>query len=70
MAYYATADLLSANPEDSQEFKRSVMFNQRRQGEVDTYIDERKKPIAGRNLRARAVVWSKLENMPYFAEQV
>lgn len=69
LCYYAAADLLSSNPEDSQEFKRAQMFNQRFKSEWETYIDERKKPVAGRNLRARAVVWSKLENMPYFAEQ-
>jgi len=69
LAYFAAADLLSNNPEDSVEFKRSQAMAQRFEREVQTYIDERKKPIAGRNLRARAVVWSKLENMPYFAEQ-
>jgi hypothetical protein len=68
LSYYAAADLLSANPEDSMEFKRSQSFEQRFNGEVKTYIDERKKPIAGRNLIARAVVWSKLENMAYISE--
>ena len=68
LAYYSAADLLSSNPEDSQEYKRSVMFQQKFDYEVNTYIDNRKRPIAGRNLRARPVVWSKLENMKYVSE--
>ncbi|MHA1962875.1 MAG: phage adaptor protein [Candidatus Thorarchaeota archaeon] len=68
LAYFAAADLLANNPEDSMEFKRAGVFDQKFEREVQTYIDERKRPMAGRNLRARAVVWSKLDNMQYFAE--
>lgn len=68
LAYFAAADLLANNPEDSMEFKRSQMFDAKFNREVETYINQRKRPIAGRNLRARAVVWSKLENMQYFSE--
>ncbi len=66
--YYCAADLLSSNPEDAVEFKRSQKFEGKFEKEIKTYIDERKKPMSGRNLRARAVVWSKLENMSYFSE--
>jgi hypothetical protein len=68
LAYFAASDLLANNPEDSMEFKRAGVFSKKFKDEIDTYIDERKKPIAGRNLRARAVVWSKLDNMGYFSE--
>jgi hypothetical protein len=68
LAYYAAADLLSSNPEDSQEYKRSVMFQGRFDHEIDTYIRQRKKPIAGRDMRARPSVWARLENMSYYSE--
>ena len=68
LSYFAAADLLSSNPEDSMEFKRAQSFAQMFKAEIDSYIDNRKRPIAGRNLRARPVVWSKLENMQYFSE--
>jgi hypothetical protein len=69
LAYFAAADLLSSNPEDAVEFKRSQVFAQRFEKEIETYIDQRKRPIAGRKLRARPDVWSQLENMAYFSEQ-
>jgi len=66
LAYFAAADLLANNPEDSVEFKRSQVFSQKFEKEIDTYIDERKRPLSGRNLSARPVVWSKLRNMDWF----
>jgi hypothetical protein len=68
LAYFAAADLLSSNPEDSVEFKRSQTFAQRFKGEIDTYIDQRKRPLAGHNLRARPVVWNWQQNMQYMKE--
>ena len=68
LAYFAAADLLSSNPEDAVEFKRSQIFAGRFESEVQTYIDQRKRPTSGRKLRARPDVWSQLENMQYFSE--
>jgi hypothetical protein len=68
LAYFAAADLLSSNPEDSMEFKRSQVFAQRFKAEIDTYIDERKRPIAGHNLRAKAMVWGWQQSMPFYKE--
>jgi hypothetical protein len=62
-AYYAAADLLSNNPADSAEYQRAqgllAFFNR----EVMTYIDKRKRPFAGKNLRAKSHAWSWLESM-------
>jgi hypothetical protein len=66
LAYYAVSDLLSNNPEDSAEFKRSQAYEQRFYNEIETYIDKRKKPLAGHNLRTKAAVWSWVENMPFY----
>lgn len=65
LAYFAAADLLSNNPEDSMEFKRAGVFDKRFEREVQIYLKERKDPMSGRNLRARAVVWSRYEGMDY-----
>lgn len=66
LIYFAVADLLSNNPEDSAEFKRSKEYEKRFQLEVNAYIDNRKRPIAGQNLRAAAMVWNWQQNMPFY----
>lgn len=66
LIYYATADLLANNPEDSQEMKRSLMFQQKFEAEVKTYIDRRKRPIAGLHLRAEANAWNYLEQQDWY----
>jgi hypothetical protein len=66
LAYFAAADLLSSNPEDSVEFKRSQVFDKKFKEEWNTYIDERKRPLAGHNLRAKPVVWNWQQNMQYY----
>lgn len=66
VSYYAAADLLSDNPEDSAEYKRSQalmgMFN----NEVTTYINRRKRPVAAEVLRAIPAVWGWQKNMDYY----
>lgn len=57
ICYYAAADLLSNNPEDSAEYKRSSELNGKFMNEVQTYIAKRKRPMYGHNMRARANVW-------------
>ena len=68
LGYFAAADLLANNPEDSMEFKRSQVFAQKFEKEVQTYIDQRKKPLAGHNLRARAGVWTWMDSMDFYKE--
>lgn len=68
LVYYATADLLANNPEDSQEMKRSLMFQQKFDGEIKTYIDRRKRPPQGLHLRAEANAWNYLSQMNWYSE--
>lgn len=63
---YAASKLLANNPEDSQEMKRSMMFAQEFEAEIKTYIDRRKRPIAGLHLRAEANSWNYLPSMDYY----
>jgi len=58
LPYYAVWDLLSDNPEDSNEYKRAMDFLGRFEREVKIYIDKRKRPFSGHNLRARPAVWT------------
>ncbi len=62
----AAAHLLENNPEDTVEFKRSMVLKQGLDGEIKTYIDKRKKPIAGHNLQARSHVWNWTKNMDFY----
>ena len=64
--YYAVSDLLSNNPEDSVEYKRSVTFQQKFEQEIKTYIDRRKRPSSGMNIRVESFVWNYLQRMPYY----
>jgi len=70
LIYYAAYDLLQNNPEDSVEYKRGASFLQRFNAETEAYIDNRKRPLAGQNLRAMPVVWTQLANIPYLRDQV
>ena len=67
LPYYAVSDLLSNNPEDSAEFKRALQYEKRFYAEIQGYISARKRPLAGHNLRAAAVVWGWQQNMPYYS---
>lgn len=69
LTYSAVADLLSNNPEDSAEFKRSAKFEQMFETEIQTYINERKRPLAAREMRARAAVWTWMDSMDWYVEQ-
>lgn len=66
LAYFAVSDLLRNNPEDSAEFKRSIEFEKRFYAEIESYIDKRKKPLAGHNLRAKAAVWTHMDNFAFY----
>lgn len=68
LPYYAVADLLSANPEDSVEFKRSVVFQQKFENEIKTYIGKRKKPVSAQRLRAEPLVWNWVPGMAFYRE--
>jgi hypothetical protein len=68
LAYYASADLLSNNPADSAEFKRSQFLMAMFEKEVKTYIDRRKRPLYGRNLRAVPASWNWVKNMDFRRE--
>lgn len=68
LAYFAAADLLANNPEDSVEFKRHQVFAQNFETEVKTYIDERKRPLAGHNLRAKSSAWGWVQNMQFYRD--
>jgi hypothetical protein len=65
---FAAADLLSSNPEDSAEFKRSLYLQALFKNEVEAYKDRRKRPLSGRNLRATPAVWNWTKNMPWRKE--
>ena len=66
LTYYAAADLLSDNPEDSAEYRRSNEFLAKFNNEIGVYINKRKRALSGRELRARAMVWNWNMNMPYY----
>ena len=68
LSYYASFDLLSSNPEDSQEMKRAPWFLQRFDGEIKSFTNRRKKPLAGINLRATSHAWNWLGGMNFYAE--
>jgi len=64
----AVRNLLQDNPEDSVEFKRSIIFENNFSKEVDGYIEARKKPLTGNEMQARAAVWNWTRNMPWYKE--
>ncbi len=63
---YAASDLLENNPEDTAEFKRSMLLRQMFDREVDQYVKNRKPPLSGIELRARAHVWGWLGGMDFY----
>jgi hypothetical protein len=65
---YAAASLLSNNPEDSAEYKRSVALKNEFNQEVAIYINRRKRPNAAQELRIVPAVWNWQKNMPYYKE--
>jgi hypothetical protein len=68
LCYYAAFDLLSMNPEDSAEFKRSQYFKQLYDQEISKYINKRKRPMTAQLLRAKPAVWNYQQNMTYYKE--
>lgn len=68
ICYYAAADLLSNNPEDSAEYKRSADLLSKFDREVATYIAKRKRPLSGQELRAVPNVWNFTQNMQWRKE--
>lgn len=65
---WAAADLLENNPEDSMEFKRSVLLKQTFDKQVQTYINRRKRPISGIDIHGRPAVWGWMNNMSFYKE--
>ncbi|MCP4597053.1 hypothetical protein [Neptuniibacter sp.] len=65
LVYYATADLLASNPEDSAEYKRAPGYHKRFLGEIETYKRKRKKNFDGQRPMRRAAVWNWMTNMPH-----
>jgi len=70
LAYYAAADLLDNNPEDSAEFKRAQSYAARFEREWRRYIQNRKRPLAGHNLRAKPMSWGWFNQMDFYKEMV
>jgi len=66
VSMFAAADLLSDNPEDSAEFKRSQALMGQFTAEVAMYVNRRKRPVAAQDLRAIPAVWAWQKNMPYY----
>ncbi len=62
----AVSELLESNPEDSAEFKRSMALKAKPEAEIKKYIDKRKRPLAGLNLRAMPAVWGWMKNMDFY----
>jgi hypothetical protein len=69
LAYYAVSDLLKNNPEDSVEFKRSMVFKQDFAGEITKYIGKRKKPQSGQKITARPTAQRSLNSMDFYKGQ-
>ncbi len=67
LAYYAAWDMLQHNPEDSAEFKRSMVYEKRFNEEVGGYIRKRKAPLKAQTLMARAASWGWLNNMEWYS---
>lgn len=68
LCYYAAADLLSDNPEDSAEFKRSQYYKKLYDEEIAKYINREKRPLAAHLLMAKPAVWNYQQNMTYYKE--
>jgi hypothetical protein len=68
ISMYASASLLSDNPEDSAEYKRSQALNLQFQEQIMLYINRRKRPMAAVELRAMPAVWNWQKNMGYYKE--
>jgi hypothetical protein len=68
ISLYAASDLLSDNPEDSAEYKRSQTLLAQFEREIGIYSDKRKRPQSGKELRARPMVWNWQQNMTYYKE--
>jgi len=68
LAYYAASDLLSNSPADSAEYKRSQYLMGLFEREVGIYINRRKRPMSGHNVRIKSHAWNWLPNMKHLAE--
>ena len=65
LASGAASDLLSNNPEDTAEYKRSIMLGREFKGEIESFKKQRRKPFRGHSLQARPKVWSWIDGMEY-----
>jgi hypothetical protein len=65
---FAAAELLSDLPEDSAEYKRSQLLFKEFNDGVQTYINRRKRPLAGQELRSKSAAWGWQRDFPYYKE--
>jgi len=65
---FAAAELLSDLPEDSAEFKRSQSLYKEFYDGAQKYINRRKRPLSGQNLRATPAVWGWMQGFDYYKE--
>ncbi len=68
ISMYVAGELLSDNPEDSAEYKRSVALKGQFQQECLMYINRRKRPPAAQELRVIPPVWAWQKNMTFYKE--
>lgn len=67
LTYYAAGDLLQNNPEDSAEFKRSIIYEQKFNGEVKDYNEKRKPTVSGHHTRGRVAAHTWYNNMQWYS---
>lgn len=68
VSMYAAAELLSDNPDDSAEYKRSQTLMQMFASEIALYTNRRKRPNAAQELRVLPAVWNWQKSMSYYKE--
>jgi hypothetical protein len=68
LGYYAAHDLLSNEPEDSAEYKRSQYYDQKFKEEVAIYVNKQKRPITATHLRLVPAAWSYVKNTTWYKE--
>ena len=67
LTYYAAGDLLQNNPEDSAEFKRSIIYEKKFNDEVKDYNEKRKPTVSGHHTRGRVAAHTWYNNMQWYS---
>jgi hypothetical protein len=65
---FAAAQLLSDAPEDSAEFKRSQALYKEFYDGAQKYINRRKRPLSGQELRATPMAWGWQQDFQFYKE--